>query len=348
MDMKNWFYWMIAFALCLNNVNAQTLKTYSGKFQGGQATYTYRDNPEGGRIFEGKFTYVGRNGTFRVTGSYKNDKKDGLWTYKDDTDLLKVHYKEGVRDGFFSYQGKSEKANLTFKDNKIIGKFNLAGEFSWGFQGSILLARGTLVGQCNEAGYADGTWILDTTPDAGVCIYRVTYKDGYLIKAAQEDISTGDITDQTMDISFNALRVANKDLLEIIDRGMTRFKFYEITRTGTPPDASESKTKVDKVMTTVDVMPQFPGGMSEVMKYIAKNLCYPKIAKENGIQGRVIVRFIVSASGKVENVKVLRSLDPYCDKEAIRLVKSMPNWIPGKEDGKAVSVYYTLPIVFRL
>ena len=93
---------------------------------------------------------------------------------------------------------------------------------------------------------------------------------------------------------------------------------------------------------------QFPGGPTELLKYIAKNLKYPVIAQENGIQGRVILRFVVSAKGYVEDVKVLRSLDPYCDKEAIRVVKSLPQWIPGKQNGRNVPVYYTCPIVFKL
>ena len=84
------------------------------------------------------------------------------------------------------------------------------------------------------------------------------------------------------------------------------------------------------------------------LKYITKNLQYPVIAQENGIQGKVILRFVVNAQGHVENVKVLRSLDPYCDKEAIRVVKSLPQWIPGKQNGRNVPVYYTCPIVFKL
>lgn len=98
----------------------------------------------------------------------------------------------------------------------------------------------------------------------------------------------------------------------------------------------------------VEQMPQFPGGPAELLKYIAKNLKYPVIAQENGIQGKVILRFVVNAQGHVENVKVLRSLDPYCDKEAIRVVKSLPQWIPGKQNGRNVPVYYTCPIVFKL
>lgn len=97
----------------------------------------------------------------------------------------------------------------------------------------------------------------------------------------------------------------------------------------------------------VEQMPQFPGGPAELLKYIAKNLKYPVIAQENGIQGKVILRFVVNAQGHVENVKVLRSLDPYCDKEAIRVVKSLPQWIPGKQNGRNVPVYYTCPIVLN-
>ena len=100
--------------------------------------------------------------------------------------------------------------------------------------------------------------------------------------------------------------------------------------------------------TMVEQMPQYSGGVQELVKYISKNLRYPTIAQENGIQGRVILRFVVSASGKVEDVQVLHSLDPYCDKEAVRVVQSMPQWIPGKQDGRNVPVYYTLPVVFRL
>jgi TonB family protein len=106
--------------------------------------------------------------------------------------------------------------------------------------------------------------------------------------------------------------------------------------------------KKEEPYTMVEQMPQFPGGPAELLKYIAKNLKYPVIAQENGIQGKVILRFVVSAQGQVEDVKVIRSLDPYCDKEAIRVVKSLPQWIPGKQNGRNVPVYYTCPIVFKL
>ena len=109
--------------------------------------------------------------------------------------------------------------------------------------------------------------------------------------------------------------------------------------------AAEPETKP---YTMVQQMPQFPGGTQELMAYIAKHLKYPEIAQENGVEGRGFIRFVVSETGAVEEIEVLRSLDPYCDKEAIRVIASLPNWIPGKQNGRNVPVFYTLPIIFRL
>ena len=103
-----------------------------------------------------------------------------------------------------------------------------------------------------------------------------------------------------------------------------------------------------KTYTMVQQMPQFPGGERELLAYIAKSIRYPAQSAENGIQGKVFVRFVVSALGTVEGVEVIRSLDPYCDKEAVRVVESLPQWIPGKQNGRNVPVYYTLPIFFKL
>lgn len=104
----------------------------------------------------------------------------------------------------------------------------------------------------------------------------------------------------------------------------------------------------EKPFTSVEQMPQYPGGDAALMKYIASNLKYPTIAAENGVQGQVIIRFVVTKDGSISDVQVLRSLDASCDKEAVRVVKSMAKWIPGKQNGRAVAVYYTLPVRFKL
>lgn len=111
---------------------------------------------------------------------------------------------------------------------------------------------------------------------------------------------------------------------------------------------TQAEPAEEKVFDMVEQMPTFPGGAAELMSFIAKNMKYPVIAQENGTQGRVICQFVVGKDGAVRDVIVVRPLDPYCDKEAIRVIQSMPRWIPGKQNGKAVSVKYTVPIVFRL
>ena len=112
----------------------------------------------------------------------------------------------------------------------------------------------------------------------------------------------------------------------------------------------EEKKPVEenKVFTAVEQMPQFPGGEAALMQYIQKNLKYPPVAMENNIQGRVVVQFVVTKSGKIGEVKIARGKDPDLDKEAVRVVKSLPDFIPGKMNGQAVNVWYTLPITFKL
>lgn len=110
----------------------------------------------------------------------------------------------------------------------------------------------------------------------------------------------------------------------------------------------EEKPVEEKPFVTVEQMPSFPGGESEMHKFINDNLKYPVVAQESGIQGRVTIRFVVTKTGAISDVTVIRGIDPSCDKEAVRVVKAMPKWIAGKQNGLNVPVYFTLPIVFRL
>lgn len=113
-------------------------------------------------------------------------------------------------------------------------------------------------------------------------------------------------------------------------------------------EAPPEEVVEEKVFDVVEQMPDFPGGMSALMQYLSKHIKYPVIAEENGIQGRVIVTFVVEKNGSITDVQVIKSVDPSLDKEAVRVVKSMPHWIPGKQNGSAVRVKYTLPVTFRL
>jgi len=108
------------------------------------------------------------------------------------------------------------------------------------------------------------------------------------------------------------------------------------------------KEEETKVFDVVEQMPEFPGGQAALLKWISDNIKYPTIAEENGIQGRVVCTFVVERDGSVTDVQVARSIDPSLDKEAVRVLKKMPKWIPGKQNGSAVRVKYTVPVTFRL
>ncbi len=108
------------------------------------------------------------------------------------------------------------------------------------------------------------------------------------------------------------------------------------------------KEEENKVFDVVEQMPSYPGGNGALMQYLSSHIKYPVIAEENGIQGRVICTFVVERDGSITDVRIAKSVDPSLDKEAMRVVSSMPKWIPGKQNGSAVRVKYTLPVTFRL
>jgi len=104
----------------------------------------------------------------------------------------------------------------------------------------------------------------------------------------------------------------------------------------------------DKVYKEVDIMPQFPGGDSELLKFLSKSIQYPAVAFDNKVEGRVVASYIVEKDGSCTNYEIVKSLEPSLDKEALRILKTMPKWTPGKNDGKTVRVKYTVPVTFRI
>lgn len=114
------------------------------------------------------------------------------------------------------------------------------------------------------------------------------------------------------------------------------------------PEVEDEEVEEQEIFQIVEEMPDFPGGTAKLVEYLQKNIKYPQMARESGIQGRVFVNFVVEPDGHVSNVKIMRSLGGGCDEEAMRVVKAMPKWKPGKQRGKAVRVSYILPVVFKL
>jgi len=113
-------------------------------------------------------------------------------------------------------------------------------------------------------------------------------------------------------------------------------------------EEAEEEVMEEEIFTIVEKMPEFPGGTEQLFRYLGKNIEYPPMAKDAGIKGKVYVTFVVDKDGSIKDVKVLRGIGGGCDEEAIRVVKGMPKWNPGKQRGKAVRVQYNLPINFIL
>lgn len=145
-----------------------------------------------------------------------------------------------------------------------------------------------------------------------------------------------------------------EDDVEVADVEITSVDdaFDKLQNTFTPPAPSqrgrEEVVEDNTVFEFLEEMPEFPGGQAAMMKWLSENVKYPAIAAENNIQGRVMVSFIVERDGSVSDVKILRSVDPSLDKEAIRLINSMPKWKPGMQTGKPVRARFNIPVTFKL
>lgn len=130
------------------------------------------------------------------------------------------------------------------------------------------------------------------------------------------------------------------------DRNVTRTLKEEVVVEQKVEKPKEEKK--EEIFRSVEQMPQFPGGEAALMKYLQSHINYPPMAAENNVQGRVVVQFVVDKTGKVGEVKVVRSVDKDLDREAVRVCKSLPKFTPGRQNGQAVSVWYTLPVTFKL
>ena len=142
--------------------------------------------------------------------------------------------------------------------------------------------------------------------------------------------------------------VGTKDEEGVKDRNIEAVRSDIAVATPPPPPPAPKPEVSNKVFDVVEEMPSFPGGQGALMAFLNSNIKYPVVAQENGVQGRVIVGFVVERDGSITDVKVMRSVDPSLDREAQRVVKAMPRWKPGKQNGSAVRVKYTVPVVFRL
>ncbi len=149
---------------------------------------------------------------------------------------------------------------------------------------------------------------------------------------------------EVLNVVEDDVEVADNDLLSSED-DQTEAQ----TQTYVPPAVvEEEEESSQQIFMVVEEMPKFPGGDAKLMSFIAKSIRYPVVAQENGIQGRVVCSFVVNKDGSIVDAEVVRGIDSSLDKEALRVINSMPKWTPGKQRGKPVRVKFTVPITFRL
>jgi protein TonB len=151
--------------------------------------------------------------------------------------------------------------------------------------------------------------------------------------------------------------VSNQDTIKTMDQlNESKGVISTITQDGVTDDPNAVNPDVVQIIEDtaktvyqyVEQMPEFPGGTDELMAYLRKNTVYPTIAQENGISGRVYVQFVVNKNGEIVNIKVVRGVDVSLDREAVRVIQSMPRWKPGKQNGNSVRVQMSLPVNFKL
>jgi len=150
---------------------------------------------------------------------------------------------------------------------------------------------------------------------------------------------------EVLNIVDNAAQV--NDDLSIFDSEADKETFVDVAPIVTAKEEKEEEAEA-QVFFIVEEMPEFPGGEAALRAFIAKSINYPVIAQENGIQGKVYVTFVVDRDGGISDAKIARGVDPSLDKEALRVVNTLPKWKPGKQRGKPVRVSYTVPISFVL
>ncbi|MBK8808415.1 MAG: TonB family protein [Bacteroidales bacterium] len=161
------------------------------------------------------------------------------------------------------------------------------------------------------------------------------------IEPPKIDLPKPQVVDQ-IEIVKDDAKVADVDIQDSEADDKTAVKVVEVAK------VEEEDEKEEEIFVVVETMPEFPGGITAMRKFIAENLEYPEIAREMGVQGKVIVQFVVDKTGKVTNAVVARGIDPSLDKAALKVVNSMPSWKAGKQRGEPVRVKYTLPVSFVL
>lgn len=301
------------------------------------------------QIKSGAYKTYYQNGKVKNDETFKNGKKVGTYKYYAENGKLLYEenfndngLKEGITNAFYengqlesSYNYRNGEMHGVFKEFYEDGKLKDEGKYEYGQRKYY---------PSNTRVAASETMNSTVENHCFVAVDIVVNSEGNVIEANIKDTNTTNESFRKSALDTARKREFDTTPNSSANRKMTiRYKF------NAPADIeSNNADKEVKPFTTVEQMPQFKGGDTELMKFIGNNLKYPIEAQEAGIQGKVTVRFIVDENGNVTNPQIIRGIDPACDREALRIIKLMPQWVAGKQNGQNVPVEFTLPILFRL
>ncbi|MBE6262366.1 MAG: energy transducer TonB [Prevotella sp.] len=200
--------------------------------------------------------------------------------------------------------------------------------------------------QKNQTIKAKAVKVSEVLNDGSVIAYTMNNDSDCIKVKITRDPNTFYYDDQIIDVPTGSLIIVGTYRHYSSTYPVVKIPKQEIKEVTPTKNSKISKSK--KIYDVVDEMPVFPGGNGALLEYLATHVKYPVVAQENGVQGHVIVSFVVECDGSIADVRVERSVDPSLDREAIRVVSSMPRWSPGKLNGYIVRVKYSAPVAFKL
>ena len=290
----------------------------------------------------------------------------GLGVRKDNQIAINLYKRAGLAQSSDELEFENGKIKLSIKGKRLLAVGSIGNSI---LQASIMVnqSNGVMLEYNIDDGweeteygnYVDGKLVFESGIEATVTDkIEGTWKDndaGYSKMPFVLNFVGSVLVDGAF-IYPSAPQIA--ETLAIVDDGAEKKPEKKETNAVEPPAVEiqylpptvEGKETVDnnRVYDVVEEMPEFPGGWSALLNFLATNMKYPKDCQEAGIQGRVVVKFVVDKDGRVTNARVAQPVNPSLDKEALRVINSMPRWTPGKQEGKPVRVTYTVPLMFRL
>lgn len=373
--MKHVLFIALLLPFVLPCAGQREMKTYRGAF----GMYSYYLNSKEERVWHGECIYSeGRN---IAKGRFVNGKKDGRWVFNEPIDgvcqIVTIDFSKGRIDGSY----KDSKHTLAFLNGRLVGTVMINGvscmfdndgfpDGTWTY--SFTDENNIPFTITNE--FKHGVWISGILTDESTGVKR-THKPEYCVSAElffanyNSETNTAVIRGKTYKLKRglkwnSTYRMSENTPLPSMLNDIVKHSFFnggEYLFTGVPrseiiavgskqvSQTTQTNTNDDnKVYDEVDTPPSFQGGEAALLTYLRDNVTYPKVAADNGIEGRVVVQFVVGKDGTISNVVVARSADASLDKEAVRVMRNMPKWIPGQNKGVAVNVKYTCPVTFRL